>query len=514
MISAQDLIEKITSAATCDDCIVVVRDKTQANLRWAGSTLTTNGVIQERSVTVVAFVAVEGGMASGGVTRTDVSLADVPKLLEEAIAAAKASGPAEDYAPLATNLSIGDWSAAHVPTGPEVFSAFAPALGDMFSRSVADKIELFGYSEHTNETTWVGSKGGLRLRKDSPVGRVEMTGKSHNRSRSTWNGVETRDFKDVSVANIDAQIRQRLTWQGTKVDLPAGRYDTIMPSGSVADLFTYMMWVSAARDAHEGQSVFSKKIRQRLTWQGTKVDLPAGRYDTIMPSGSVADLFTYMMWVSAARDAHEGQSVFSKKGGGTRIGEKLSNVSLQFFSDPDFKQLPASNFVATAVSSPFSSVFDNGQPIKRVDWLKDGVLQSLIQTRATAKLTNLDFTPIGENLVMSVDGASGSLEDLVKKVDNGLLLTTFWYIRMVDPNSLLLTGLTRDGVYHVKGGEVVGATNNFRWNDSPVSALSRITHAGASEWTQPREWAGDMSNMAVPPLVIKDFNMSTVSPGS
>jgi predicted Zn-dependent protease len=330
----------------------------------------------------------------------------------------------------------------------------------MFSRSVVDKIELFGYSEHTHETTWVGSKGGLRLRKDSPIGRVEMTGKSHDRSRSTWAGVETRDFKDVSVADID------------------------------------------------------KQVRQRLEWQGTKIDLPAGRYDTILPSGSVADLFTYMMWVSAARDAHEGQSVFSKKGGGTRIGEKLSNVSLQFFSDPDFKQLPASNFVATDVSSPYSSVFDNGQPIKRVDWLKDGVLQSLIQTRASAKLTNLDFTPLGENLVMSVDGASGSLEDLVKKVDNGLLLTTFWYIRMVDPNSLLLTGLTRDGVYHVKGGEVVGATNNFRWNDSPVSALSRIAHAGATEWTQPREWAGDMSNMAVPPLVIKDFNMSTVSPGN
>ncbi len=460
MISAQDLIEKITSTATCDDCIVVVRDKTQANLRWAGSTLTTNGVIQERSVTVIAFVSVDGGMASGGVTRTDVSLADVPALLEAAIASAKAAGPADDYAPLATNVSIGNWSAEHVPTGPEVFTKFAPALGDMFSRSVADKIELFGYSEHTNETTWVGSKGGLRLRKDSPVGRVEMTGKSHDRTRSTWAGVETHDFTDVSVADIDTQIRERLNWQGTKVDLPAGKYDTIFPSGSVADIFTYMMWVSTARDAHEGQSVFSKK------------------------------------------------------GGGTRIGEKLANVSLQFFSDPDFKQLPFSNFVATAVSSPFSSVFDNGQSIKRVDWLKDGVLQSLVQTRASAQLTNLDFTPLGENLVMSVDGASGSLEDMVKKVDNGLLLTTLWYIRMVDPNSLLLTGLTRDGVYHVKGGEVVGATNNFRWNDSPVSALSRIAHAGTSQWTQPREWAGDMTSMSMPPLVIKDFNMSTVSPGN
>jgi predicted Zn-dependent protease len=149
-----------------------------------------------------------------------------------------------------------------------------------------------------------------------------------------------------------------------------------------------------------------------------------------------------------------------------------------------------------------------------VDWFKDGVLQSLIQTRATAELTKLAFTPIGENAIISVDGGTGGLEDLVKKVENGLLLTTFWYIRMVDPNSLLLTGLTRDGVYHVKGGEVVGATNNFRWNDSPVSALNRIVHAGATEWTQPREWAGDMANMSTPPLVIKDFNMSTVSPGN
>ena len=460
MISAQDLIEKITSAATCDDCIVVVKDKTQANLRWAASTLTTNGVITERSVTVIAFVALEGGMAAGGVTRTDVSEADIPVLLEQAIVAAKAAGKAQDFAPLAKNISIGNWAAEHVPTGPEIFKSFAPALGDMFAQSVRDKIELFGYAEHTHETTWIGSKGGMRLRKDSPVGRVEMTGKSHERSRSTWSGIETRDFSNVSVAAIDADIRQRLNWQATKVDLPAGRYDTILPSGSVADLFTYMMWVSGARDAFEGQSVFSKK------------------------------------------------------GGGTRVGEKLSNVGFQFFSDPDYSQLPAANFVGTAVSSPFSSVFDNGQPIKHVDWMKDGVLQSLIQTRATAALTSLDFTPLGENAIMSVDGGAGTLSDLISKVDDGLLLTTFWYIRMVDPNSLLLTGLTRDGVYHVKGGEVVGATNNFRWNDSPVSALNRIAHAGATEWTQPREWAGDMFNMAVPPLVIKDFNMSTVSPGN
>ena len=460
MISAQNLIEKIIARAQCDECIVLVKDTTQANLRWASSTLTTNGVIALRSVTVLAFVSTNGSMAVGGVTRTNVDEGDIDSILNEAISAAKASGPADDYSPLAKGVTIGDWSAAHTPTGPDVFSTFAPDLGEMMKRSVADKIELFGYAEHTHATTWVGSKGGLRLRNDAPIGRVEMTAKSHQRSRSTWEGVETHDFSNVSVDLID------------------------------------------------------KAIRQRLAWQEKKVDLPAGRYDTIFPSGSVADLYTYMVWMSGAKDAWEGQSVFAKKGGGTRVGEKLSPLPVNLFSDPKSSLLPGSLFVAHAASSPFTSVFDNGQLQPRVDWLKDGVLQSLIQTRASAKLTSLPFTPIGDNFFMEVSGASGKLEDLIKKVDNGLLVTTLWYIRMVDPNSLLLTGLTRDGVYYVKNGEVQGATNNFRWNDTPVGALSRIAHSGASEWTQPREWAEYAKHMHMPPLVIKDFNMSTVSPGN
>lgn len=460
MISAQNLIDKVTSKANCDDCIVIVRDKTQANLRWANSTLTTNGVIQERSVTVLAFVSTGGTMAAGGVTRTNVDEADIDSLIAEAISAAQASGPADDYAPLARDLAMGDWNAPHVPTGPEIFSTFAPNLGDMLSRSVADKIELFGYAEHMNTTTWLGSKGGLRLRHDAPIGRVEMTGKSHERTRSTWEGIETRDFTNVSVSAID------------------------------------------------------KAIRNRLDWQGRKIELPAGKYDTIFPSGSVADLYTYMIWVAAGRDAFEGQSVFSKKGGGTRVGEKFSNVNFNLYSDPANSLLPTSPFISTTSSSPLSSIFDNGQKQTRVDWFKDGVLQSLVQTRASSKMTSLPFTPMGENYFLDVAGGSGSLDDLITKVDNGLLVTTLWYIRMVDPNTLLLTGLTRDGVYYVKGGEVHGATNNFRWNDSPVNAMGRILHAGKSEWTQPREWAEYATNMHMPALVIKDFNMSTVSPGN
>ena len=163
MITAQELIERVTSAAPFSDCVVIVTDSTQANLRWANSTLTTNGVIANRSVTVIAYLEVEGGIAAGSVTRTNIELHEIDGVIKEAGEAARSAGKAEDFAPLATNLSRGDWNAKHSPTGPDVFSAIAPDLGAMFEASVKDGIELFGYAEHTHKTTWLGSKGGLRL---------------------------------------------------------------------------------------------------------------------------------------------------------------------------------------------------------------------------------------------------------------------------------------------------------------------------------------------------------------
>ena len=460
MISPQELIEKITAAADYDDCIVIVQSKTQANLRWANSTLTTNGVIAGQSVTVIAFVAMDGGMAAGCVTRTNVDASEINEIAKSAGIAARGAGKAEDAAEVIRNLSIGDWNAPHLATGPEAFATIAPKLGDMFRRSQADSIELFGYAEHTHDTTWVGSKGGLRLRFDQPDGRVEMTGKSHNRSRSTWEGRATRDFKNISIADIDAGIRERLEWQSRKIEMPAGRYETVAPSGVVIDVYMYMMWLANAKDAMEGRSVFSNK------------------------SGS---------------------------GAKTRIGEKLAQLPVNLYSDSVYEGLESTPFVSATSSSPMSSVFDNGEKSGHVDWIKDGALSALTQTRATAVSSGLPYTPFGENIIMEVEGGKGSLQEMIGQVKNGLLLTTMWYIRLVDPTSALLTGLTRDGVYQIKDGEVTGAVNNFRWNESPVDLLSRIRAAGTTEITQPREWAGDVARAAAAPMIFEGFNMSTVS---
>jgi predicted Zn-dependent protease len=133
--------------------------------------------------------------------------------------------------------------------------------------------------------------------------------------------------------------------------------------------------------------------------------------------------------------------------------------------------------VATA-SGTDVSVFDNGLPVGPTPWVEDGRLQALEYHRAAAARSGTVATPPGDNLVLELPGATDSLDDLIARTERGLLLTCLWYIREVDPVTLLVTGLTRDGVYLVDGGEVVGAVNNFRFNESPIDVLARTTEAG------------------------------------
>jgi predicted Zn-dependent protease len=319
---------------------------------------------------------------------------------------------------------------------------------------------LYGFAEHSLSSTYLGSSTGLRLRHDQPTGKLELNAKSADFARSAWAGASTHDFTDVDVQGLSAGLAQRLDW--------------------------------AAR----------------------KVDLPAGRYDTILPPTALADLMIYMYWSSGARDAHDGRTVFSKPGGGTRVGESLTNLPLTLRSNPYEPGLESDPFVVAHASSGESSVFDNGLALHPTSWIDSGVLASLIQTRYTARLTGLPVTPSIDNLILEHPTATASLDDLLRGSERSLLLTCLWYIREVDPQTLLLTGLTRDGVYLVEGGEVVGAVNNFRFNESPVDLLSRISEVGATERCLCREWNDYFTSTAMPAVRVPDFNMSTVSQAS
>jgi predicted Zn-dependent protease len=228
-----------------------------------------------------------------------------------------------------------------------------------------------------------------------------------------------------------------------------------------------------------------------------------------MPPSTVADMMIYLTWMMDGRGAQEGRTALSAPGGGTRVGETLTSLPLTMYSDPAAEGLVCTPFVAAATSSERVSVFDNGMDIGRVDWIRDGVINALAYPRAAAAEFGQPVAVPADNLVMT--GGSAGLEDMIARTERGLLLTTLWYIRTVDPAVLLLTGLTRDGVYLVEDGEVTAAVNNFRFNESPLDLLRRATEAGVSERTLPREWGDWATRAAMPSLRIPDFHMSSVS---
>jgi predicted Zn-dependent protease len=459
--SSPAIVERALGLSTADGCVVIAAESSSVNLRWAGNTLTTNGATRDRSVTVISIVGRSFGVRSTSTVRgpSDPALAH---LVGAAEADAREAEAADDYSDLVTPAeaatSTGFADPAE-PTTTAVLATFARELGEAFGSARSDGRLLYGFAQHVTTTTWLGTSTGVRLRHTQPTGSVEWTAKNGRPGGSVWHGQATRDFTDVSVPATDALLRQRLTWSERAVQVPAGRYETLLPPSCVSDLIL---------DAY---------------------------------------------WSAAGRDAAQGRTVFSKAGGGTRVGEALGPPGLEMYSDPADPQLAAEPFVVTAHSSATSSVFDNGLPLARTPWISDGRLVTLVHTRASARRAGAPVTPFVDNLILD-GGGTASLDEMIASTKRGLLLTSLWYIREVDPQVLLLTGLTRDGVYLVEGGEVVGAVNNFRFNESPIDLLGRCAEVGASSRTMPREWADWFTLARMPALRITDFNMSSVSPAS
>ncbi|MGH3472931.1 MAG: metallopeptidase TldD-related protein [Nocardioidaceae bacterium] len=460
MPTPQALLEHALETTTADQCAVLLRQSSSANLRWANNTLTTNGVMSSQHVTVVSIVDGGKGVAAGVISQPATTPAQVAELVRRADAAARTASPADDAAELVGGGEAPDFAEPAGATSIDVFGALAQHLGTSFERARSGKRILYGYVEHDVTTTYLATSTGLRLRHEQPTGNVGVTAKPADLSTSAWVGQATDDFSDVDVTALDAELDRRLGWASRQVELPAGRYETLLPPTAVADLMIYAYFVSSGRDAHEGQTVFSS------------------------PEG------------------------------GTRAGTQIALPGVQLRSDPAAAGLGALPFVTASSTDSMQSVFDNGLALSATDWVKDGTLTALPTSRHTAALTGLPLEPPVDNLILEIDGAAGSTDDLVAGSERALLLTCLWYIRQVDPQELLLTGLTRDGVYLVEAGEVVGSVNNFRFNESPISLLNRFTGAGATVRSFSREWGEFFPRTATPALRIPDFNMSSVSQAS
>ena len=450
MIDAQRVLDEVLAAATVDETIVLVTDSSDASLRWANDTMTTNGVSTARSTTVISIVRRGDRAHVGSVQTSEVDPDAIPALVAGSEEAARGAPEARDAAPLITGSGVPDDWADPVPgTGAEVFGGVADAL----VRGFKGPETLYGYAHHQVATTFVANSAGLRRRYTQPSGSVEINAKRGG--ASSWAGVGTPDFADVPTDRL------------------------------------------------------LEELATRLGWSRRTVSLPAGRYPTLMPPSTVADMMIYLAWMMDGRAAQEGRTAFSAPGGGTRVGERLTQLPVTLYSDPAARPLDCRPFVATSSSSEVLSVFDNGMDIDRVDWVRDGALNALAYPRAAAGEFNAPVAVPADNLLMT--GGDASLDEMIASTERALLLTTLWYIRTVDPTTLLLTGLTRDGVYLVEDGRVSAAVNNFRFNESPISLLRRATEVGSTEITLPREWGDYATRAAMPALRIPDFFMSSVS---
>jgi predicted Zn-dependent protease len=463
VIPAQDLVEGGLDAAAAggaDGCIVLVDEASHADVRFALNRTTTNGVHRARSVSVVAVA----GSAVGSASRSGAVGADgVAEMVAAALADARQAPPAEDAFPL-VEAGAAPGSARPFGLEPEltdaaVLEGVLASLSGVFGRAEARDAVLAGFAEHDVTTTYVGTSSGLRLSHAQPTSAVHLVGRTADGTGSAW----------VGAPSITPVLEE-----------------------------------------------MEDEVWRRLDWGARQIALEAGRYEVIMPPSGVADLMAMLAFYAlGGQDAEDGRTVFSKEGGGTRLGDRLSGTPFTLFSDPGAAGVECAPFVTARASSSETSVFDNGLAIPRVDWVREGVLHRLRYHRAGAAKSNAEVAPDVDNLLLDcASSAGGTVDEMVARTERGLLLTCLWYIREVDPSTLLVTGLTRDGVYVVEDGAVVGAANNFRFNESPVDLLARVTEVGAPVRTLGREFGEYLNRAVMPPLRFPDFNMSTVSQAS
>ncbi|WP_426040256.1 TldD/PmbA family protein [Brevundimonas sp. TWP2-3-4b1] len=220
--------------------------------------------------------------------------------------------------------------------------------------------------------------------------------------------------------------------------------------------------------------------------------LEPGKYTVILEPAAAAGLISFMFNFFDARSADEGRSFLSKAGGGNKIGEQVFDPRVNVYSDPGHAETPA---------LPWDG---DGLPRERVNIVENGVVRSLGYSRYWADKQGKPQMAQPGNIIM--EGGSKSTSDLVRETERGILVTRTWYIRMVDPQTVLLTGLTRDGTFYIENGELKYPLKNFRFNESPVIMLNNIDELGRSVRV-----GDDGPTMMIPPMRVRDFTFTSLS---
>ena len=432
--SAERICQKVIGFSKADECRVTLTGSRIGNIRYAQNSVSTAGLNEDAQLSVsVAF-----GKRQGTATLNEFDDASLEKLVRRA----------EDVACLA-------------PENPE----FVPAVGKQAFKPSA---------------TYAKATAAI-----DPEFRAQVAEHSIVESRkkglvAAGYFVDTTGFEAVANSNgvFGYQTHTDLNFTVTARTEDGRGSGWVTRAGNDAARF----------DAREASNVAIEKALRSVDAKA----LEPGRYTVILEPAASADILSFMFRAFDARQADEGRSFLSKKGGGNRLGEKLFDEQVNLWTDPWDAQAPA---------RPWDS--DSMLARERRSIIGNGKIESLDYSNFWARKQGVPARGRPGNVIMS--GGKRTLAELIASTKKGILVTRTWYIRLVDPQSLLVTGLTRDGTFYIENGRLLYPVKNFRFNESPVTMLNNIDELGQTQVL------GENRRSVVPAMKLRDFNFTSLS---
>ncbi len=437
---AKKIIDKVLSYAKADETAVSLSGGRTGNIRYARNSVSTSGESNNLALAVTSVF----GKRSGTATINEFDDASLEKTVQRAEEIARLAPENPEYMPMLgpqTYLTTNPYSETTAKIDPDYR---AKAAFDSLDPCRKKNLTAAGYLEDTTGFSALGNSKGLVAYNKSTSVDFTITVRTAD---GLGSGYAIRDVTDVSKLS---------TKDATEIAM------------------------------------------QKALASASAKALEPGKYTVILEPAASYELLGNMLGSMDGRSADEGRSFLSKKGGGTRLGEKLFDERVTIYSDPTNVEIPTSAFGGGG-GGRFGGGAD-GRPQEKITWVEKGVVKNMYYSRFWAAKKGVPATPPPAAVIMA--GGSQSLLDLIKSTEKGILVTRLWYIRAVDPQTLLYTGLTRDGTFYIENGQIKFPVKNFRFNESPVIMLNNLEAMG-----KPVRIGGNL----IPPLKIRDFTFSSLS---
>jgi predicted Zn-dependent protease len=427
---AKQILEKVVAFSKADGCQANLNGSNGGNIRYARNTVSTAGENSNVTLSVQSYFGKQSGVA----TINEFDEASLEKVVRRSEELAKLAPANPEFMEPMEQQTYGESRTFSESTAKITPDYRAQAAANSINAASSKNVTAAGFLEDDNNFAAMMTSKGLFAYNRSTGVKFTVTMRTSDETGSGW---VSRDFNDVSKLNTS----------------------------------------EASRIA----------IDKSLQSRNAKAIEP-GKYTVILEPAAASDLLRNMFSNMGARPADEGRSFLSKKGGGTKLNEKIVDERVNIYTDPFHAEVPA---------SPWTQ---DGQARKKMDIIRGGVVKNIFYDRYWASQKNVEPVPFAGNRIM--EGGTASLEELIKSTKKGVLVTRLWYIRSVDPQTLLYTGLTRDGTFYIENGKIKHPIKNFRFNESPIIMLNNLETLGKQVRVD-----GDL----IPYMKLRDFTFTSLS---